>query len=100
MTVKNSVTGDLNAGKTAISRTPVREEDFALDPLGNWTDYVQKTSGSADLDQDRTHNKVNEITDVTETTGTAWITPAHDAAGNMTTVPKPSSPNPGTQYYY
>ena len=54
--------GDLNAGKTAISGTPVREEDWGLDMTGNWKDYLQKTSGSTDLDQDRTHNKVNEIT--------------------------------------
>ena len=37
--------GDLNANKEAISGTPVREEDFTLDPTGNWTGYVQKTSG-------------------------------------------------------
>lgn len=83
--------GDLNVGKTAISGTPVREEDWGLDMTGNWKDYLQKTSGSTDLDQDRTHNKVNEISDITETTGTAWATPVHDRAGNMTSIPKPSS---------
>ncbi len=83
--------GDLNAGKTAISGTPGREEDFGLDPTGNWSGYIQKTSGGTDLDQSRTHNKVNETTDITETVGAAWATPAHDQAGNMTTVPKPSS---------
>ena len=83
--------GDLNVGKTAISGTPVREEDWGLDMTGNWKDYAQKTSGSTDLDQDRTHNEVNEITDITETIGTAWATPVHDRAGNMTSVPKPSS---------
>ena len=56
--------GNLNTGKTAISGTPAREEDFTLDPTGNWTDYVQKTSGTTALDQDRDHNKVNETTDV------------------------------------
>ncbi len=89
--LKNFDRGNLNVGETAISGTPVREEDFTLDPTGNWTDYLQKTSGSTDLNQDRTQNKVNETTNITETTGTVWITPAHDAAGNMTTVPKPSS---------
>ena len=64
--------GDLNAGKTAISGTPVREEDWGLDATGNWRDYAQKTSGSTDLDQDRTHNRVNEITDISETVGAAW----------------------------
>mgnify|MGYP000858361248 CR=1 FL=1 len=83
--------GDLNAGKTAISGTPAKEEDWGLDMTGNWTDFLQKTSGSTDLDQDRTHNPVNEITGITETVGTAWVDPVHDRAGNMTTVPKPSS---------
>jgi len=84
--------GDLNAGKTAISGTPVREEDWTLDPLGNWPGYVQKTSGTTDLDQSRTHNEVNEITAIAATTGTDWADPVHDRAGNMTTIPKPSSP--------
>ena len=83
--------GDLNAGKTAISGTPVKEEDWGLDMTGNWTDFLQKTSGSTDLNQDRTHNPVNEITAITETVGTAWVDPVHDQAGNMTTLPKPSS---------
>ena len=59
--------GDLNVGKTAICGTPVREEDWGLDMTGNWSDFLQKTSGSTDLDQDRTHNEVNEITGITET---------------------------------
>jgi len=84
--------GDLNAQKTAISGTPVREEDWTLDPTGNWTDYLQKTSGATDLDQDRTHNAVNEITAITATTGPDWADPAHDRSGNTTTLPKPSSP--------
>ena len=54
--------GDLNAGKTAISGTPAREEDFTLDPTGNWSAYVQKTNGTTDLNQSRNHNVVNEIT--------------------------------------
>ncbi len=54
--------GDLNVGKDAISGTPAKEEDWGLDMTGNWSDFLQKTSGSTDLDQDRTHNAVNEIT--------------------------------------
>jgi len=87
--------GDLNAGKTAISGTPAKEEDWGLDMTGNWSDFTQKASGMTALDQDRTHNKVNEITAVSETTGTAWIDPACDCAGNMTTVPKPSNLSSG-----
>ena len=83
--------GDLNVGKDAITGTPGWEEDWSLDMTGNWSDYIQKTSGNTDLDQERTHNEVNELTNITETTGTAWITPVQDKNGNMTTVPKPSS---------
>ena len=57
---------------------------------GNWSNLIQKSSGTTDLDQDRTHNAANEITAITATTGTNWADPAHDAAGNMTTIPKPS----------
>ncbi len=38
---------------------------------------------------------MNEITAITETVGTAWVDPVHDQAGNMTTMPKPSSPATG-----
>jgi len=62
---------------------------LALDPTGNWSGYVQKISGSTQLNQSRTHNAVNEVTNITETVGPAWATPAHDRAGNMTTVPDP-----------
>ena len=87
--------GDLNVGKDAISGTPVKEEDWGLDMTGNWSDFLQKTSGSTDLDQDRTHNTVNEITAISESVGTAWVDPVQDKAGNMTTLPKPSSPATG-----
>jgi hypothetical protein len=51
--------GDLNANKDGITGTAAREEDWSLDMTGNWPGYVQKTSGSTDLDQGRTHNAVN-----------------------------------------
>jgi RHS repeat-associated protein len=85
--------GTLNAGRTAISGTPTREEDFTFDPTGNWhgttTGYLTKTSGTTDLDQNRTHNKANEITGITTNSGPAWVVPAEDMVGNMTTIPQP-----------
>jgi RHS repeat-associated protein len=52
---------------------------------------------AGDVDQDRKHNKANEIYDetdaVTEEEGQiAWADPARDARGNMTTVTRPASP--------
>ena len=40
---------------------PAKEEDWTLDPTGNWTGYLTKTTGTTDLDQSRGHNKANEI---------------------------------------
>jgi RHS repeat-associated protein len=93
--LENFDRGDLNAGKTAITGTPANEEDWTLDPLGNWEGFVQKTSGTTDLNQSRVVNEVNEITDISETTGPSWVTPVHDRNGNMTTVPKPADPTIG-----
>lgn len=77
---------------TGISGTPAKEEDWTLDPTGNWSEYIQKTSGTTDLDQTRTANKVNEITGISETTGPSWVDPAYDAAGNTTTFPQGDDP--------
>ena len=58
-----------------------------MDALGNWTGYVQKTNGSTDLNQARTFNAANETTQIDSSTTHV----AHDAAGNMTKLPKPAS---------
>ena len=55
--------------------------------MGNWTGYVQKTSGSTDLNQARTFNAANETTQIDSSTTHV----AHDMAGNMTKLPKPAS---------
>ncbi|TWT40066.1 hypothetical protein KOR42_50010 [Thalassoglobus neptunius] len=35
---------------------------------------------------------MNEITDIAETAGPSWATPAYDVKGNMTTLPQPDDP--------
>jgi RHS repeat-associated protein len=87
--LKNFDRGQLNGGYTGISGTPTKEEDWTLDPLGNWTGFVQKAAGTTSLDQARTVNEANEITNITETVGTAWPTPAYDRNGNSTSFPRP-----------
>ena len=45
---------------------------------------------------ERTHNDVNETTSLglqSGGSGTNWVDPNHDAAGNMTTIPQPNDPN-------
>ena len=93
--VKTLDRGTLNGTYTGITGTPSWEEDWNYDPTGNWngtsTGYLTKVTGTTQLNQNRTHNVVNEITDITETTGTAWPTPTFDAVGNMTVAPRPLS---------
>jgi RHS repeat-associated protein len=84
--------GDLNGTFSGVGGTPVKEEDFTLDPTGNWNGYVTRTSGTTDLNQTRGHNKANEISSISETVGPAWTDPVQDAVGNMTSFPKLSSP--------
>jgi RHS repeat-associated protein len=85
--------GTLNAPGTAIS-VPTFGQCWTLDETGNWTAFRQDDDGNGtwDLVQSRTSNPVNEITSITNTAGPAWVKPAYDAAGNMTTVPHPASP--------
>ena len=79
--------GQLNSGKTGISGTPAKEEDWTLDALGNWPTYVHKTNGTTDLNQSRTHDLANEMTQINSSNTHV----AEDAAGNMTKLPKPSN---------
>jgi len=87
--LRNFDRGELNNPHSAIPN-PQFSEGWTLDPLGNWSNYIQKTNGTTDLDQERAVNRANEITDITEATGTSWSTPIHDRAGNMTSIPQPA----------
>ncbi|WP_339910566.1 RHS repeat-associated core domain-containing protein [Symmachiella dynata] len=88
--LKTSNEGKLSG--STIAGTPANEEDWTLDALGNWSGYLTKTNGTTGLNQSRTTNEANEISDVTESIGPSWSTPTYDASGNMTTVPKPGDP--------
>jgi len=83
--------GDLNALKDAVDNLQFAQ-DWALDATGNWRNFREDDDGDStwDLNQQRTANKVNEISDISETTGPTWITPVYNRAGNMTTIPKPA----------
>ena len=76
---------------TTISGTPASEEDWSLDGIGNWPGYIQKSTGTTMLNQSRTASTANEISGISASVGSAWATPAYDLAGNMTTIPIPSS---------
>lgn len=84
--------GTLN-GSHVIPGTPVKQQDWGLDPVGNWNKFGQDVSGTTVLDQTRATSTVNEITSIGTGTGglPVWATPTYDAAGNMTGFVKPSN---------
>ena len=67
--------------------SPTLTQEWTLDQTGNWTNFVQGVIGT--LNQTRTHNTTNEITNITESVGAAWPTPAQDDNGNLTSFPQP-----------
>ena len=74
--------GQLNAYLTGIT-SPVQSENFTFDEMGNWLAYDTQTH---DLNQDRSYNKANEITSITNLSSV--VQPNYDPAGNMTAIPK------------
>ncbi len=62
--------------------------------------YTQRSNNVIGLDQDRTHNKANEILTFTAGTGSVWATPAYDKAGNMTVAPTPGSSSTSSTCQY
>jgi RHS repeat-associated protein len=91
--LKDMDRGRLSSLKDAINNLQLAE-CWSLDETGNWSKFRQDDTGNGtwDLNQSRTNNKVNEITDITESAGPSWVTPVYSKAGNMTTMPKPSDP--------
>jgi RHS repeat-associated protein len=89
--------GTLNTPRTALT-SETFAQCWTLDSTGNWQGFREDDNGDGtwDLIQARTANKVNEITNISETAGPSWVTPAYSAVGNMTTVPQPADP---TQSY-
>ena len=84
-----SQTGTLSS--TTISGTPVSEEDWTLDGIGNWPGYVQKAGGTVTLNQSQTASAANEFSGISASVGTTWVTPAYDLGGNMTSIPIPTN---------
>ncbi len=109
--MKNFDEGTLSGGTIA---SPVYEQDFTLEQLGNWSKFDEKSSGAYTLKQARTHNIVNEIdTDNDHANapgdsiglqaggpGANWIDPKYDAAGNLIEGPKPAAETTRHKYVY
>ena len=80
---RGNLTGTLPSGITNLQQ----EEDWTYDATGNWDSYTNSAPATS---QDRTNNKANEITQITNPGGN--INPAYDPVGNMLTMPT----EPGT----
>ncbi len=78
--VVDAALGNLNINRTAISGIPSQREAFDYDPIGNWKDYLRQSDGLTTLNQERTHNKDNQLI---ELNGNASGL-SYDASGNMT----------------
>jgi len=91
--------GNLDANDAIPAANRDYGEDWTLSAVGNWEDFQVDENGdgdvtdASDLDQDRTHNDVNEVTGITEQTDpqqSQWADPVYSARGNTTTLPQPS----------
>ena len=84
------VRGDLNAAKNGfVTGTKSLAQEWALDATGNWSGFKEDATGNGswDLDQSRTHNSVNEITQLAGSSAHV----AHDRVGNMTRMSQPDT---------
>ena len=88
--LKDMQRGRLNGSHTSVTNLAFAQ-CWSLDETGNWSSFREDDDGDGtwNLIQNRTANKVNEITDIT---GPSWVTPAYSKAGNMTTMPQPADP--------
>lgn len=84
-TTSNSMNvGATLAASTDGTRTDWTDRTWGLDTFGNWSDFEidEDNDGTLDVDQTRTHNQANEVTNVSTTGGFT-----HDAAGNLIEMP-------------
>jgi RHS repeat-associated protein len=91
--LKHMGRGTLNSGRTALT-SETFAQCWTLDSTGNWQGFREDDDGNGtwDLIQQRAANPVNEISNISETAGPSWVTPAYSRAGNMTTMPQPADP--------
>ncbi|ADG66878.1 AmoP [Planctopirus limnophila DSM 3776] len=90
--LKTMARGTLNVGHTALT-SETFGQCWQLDATGNWQGFKETDNGSTwTLEQERTASEVNEITDITNSVGSAWAEPVYSSSGNMTTIPQGNNP--------
>jgi RHS repeat-associated protein len=78
--VVDSALGNLNINRTAIAGIPAQREAFDYDSISNWKDYLRQSDGLTTLNQERTHNKDNQLIELNANASGL----SYDATGNMT----------------
>jgi RHS repeat-associated protein len=86
--------GTLNTNRTSIGGIPGEEEDFTYDPTGNWLGYRKDTNGTAVLNQSRSNNQDNQLTQID---GSSSLL-SYDRAGNATKT-APGTNGDWSKYY-
>jgi RHS repeat-associated protein len=62
--MKRDAVGTLNTNRTAIGGAPKEDETFTYDPTGNWLGYRKDANGSTVIDQARSNNQDNQLTQI------------------------------------
>jgi RHS repeat-associated protein len=90
--LKDMQRGLLNGSNTAIT-VETFAQCWSLDPTSNWHGFREANTGTLWTTlQSRSTNAANEITDITNSIGSAWPMPEYDEAGNLTVMPQPVDP--------
>jgi len=76
----------LLVNENTVIESPGLQQGWQFDATGNWKNFSQFDPADAakTLDQQRSHNRVNEITEIARTVGTDWTTPTYERNGNTT----------------
>jgi RHS repeat-associated protein len=78
--VKDSALGNLNINRTSVAGIPAQKEAFNYDAIGNRKEYLRQSEGTTTLDQKRTHNRDNQLTEFNANADGL----SYEANGNMT----------------
>jgi RHS repeat-associated protein len=98
--------GVVNVNRSSVRGAPKWQEDWNFDATGNWHQsgtpgtstptgggYRTTIIDATTTDQNRQHNRANDITGLEHASGTPWVLPFSDAAGNVTTMPNGNTPD-------
>lgn len=85
--------GTLDSNGTITDANATFHQTFTVDAAGNW-----RSLDDDGTTQTRTADAANETTGVTGSAG--WVSPAYDAAGNMTSGPKAGSETTRLHFIY